>query len=315
MIIVKIFEGIGNQMFQYAYARRQSLRYAIPFKLYIVNKKESMPEMLSEIDQQKYKVVRRWYENDSIHREYLLQSFNIEENPASEVEVYDIINCNGGNFIEYKWKVLKNKIVPYYRKSIVKENLKICFDRNLLKTKSNSYIEGYFTSELYFKDYAEVIKKDFAFRYQPSEINCEKMQKMQQKNSVCLSIRRGDFVNNPKHNVCSMNYYKKAIENLSRKIENPFFYIFSDDNEWAKNNFTTEFPHEFVTHNFPNFIEDFRLMQSCKHHIIPNSTFSWWAAWLGEQADSIIIAPKQWLHSDTIDYSRVVPDRWVKIDN
>ena len=317
MIIIKIYEGIGNQMFQYAYARRQSLRYAIPFKVYRVNKPEIDLEQThwTDFEKRKYRIVRRWYENDSIHREYMLDQFNIQENRATEIEVYDIINCNGKNVIDYKWNVLKNKILPYYNKSVVRESLDSCFDKNLLKTKHDCYLEGYYTSELYFQDIAETIKKDFELKAQPSDFNKDKMQKMQQCNSVCISIRRGDFVHNPKHNVCSMDYFKAAIRYLSVKIKDPYFYVFSDDNEWVKNNFTTEYPHEFVSHNFPQFIEDFRLMQSCKHHIIPNSTFSWWAAWLAEKADSIIIAPEKWLHSNTIDSSKVVPERWIKIDN
>ena len=316
MIIVKIYEGIGNQMFQYAYARRQSLHYNIPFKLYLVNQKgAAMPENYTDDEKRKYRIVRRWYENDSIHREYLLNKLNIIENIASEIEVYDIIRCNGKNFLDYRWKLFKNKIAPYYKKTVVEESKETCFDKNLLKTNSNSYLEGYYTSELYFKGFADVIKKDFEFKDQPSSVNLEKIKQMQQCNSVCISIRRGDFINKPLHNVCKMDYFYNSIKYLSKKIDNPYFYVFSDDNEWVKNNFKTESPHEFVTHNYPNFIEDFRLMRNCKHHIIPNSTFSWWAAWLAERQESTIIAPKSWLHTETIDYSNVVPDRWIKLDN
>jgi hypothetical protein len=316
MIIVKIFEGIGNQMFQYAYARRQSMRYNVPFKLYLVNKKEiAVPEQFTDDEKRKFRIVRRWYENDSMHREYLLNTFAIQGQFATEIEVYDTIKCNGKNYAQFKWNQFKNGIMPYYKKSLIQENPNICFDKNLLKTNSNCYVEGYFSSERYFEDVAETIKKEFTFKAEPSSVNRAKMREMQQHNSVCISIRRGDFIHKPMHNVCTMDYFAKAIEYVSKKIEHPYFYVFSDDNTWARENFTTDFPHEFVTHNYPDYMEDFRLMSVCNHHIIPNSTFSWWAAWLAEKKDSIIIAPKKWLHTNTIDYSAVVPQRWITIDN
>ena len=286
MIIVKLFQGFGNQMFQYAFARSLSLRYGKEVKFDL-----------------------SWYTENSKHRAFVLDRLKVQYECATEKEIYDVKTCNGRNFFEYRWNLLRNICVPYYRKSIIKESLETCFDKNLLKTNSNSYIEVYFASELYFNDYAEEIKKDFAFRYQPSEINHEKMQQMQQRNSVCLSIRRGDFLQHTIHNVCGLDYFYRSIEYLSQKIADPYFYIFSDDNAWVEEHFKTDFPYEFVTHNYPDFIEDFRLMQACKHHIIPNSTFSWWAAWLAEQEDSIIIAPNKWLNTDSIDYSKVVPLR------
>jgi len=292
MLIVKLFQGFGNQMFQYAFARSLAIRYN--------------------------KVVKcdlSWYKEHSAHRAFMLDKLNVNYEVATDKEIYDIKTCNGRNIIAYKWTQLRNAIAPYYRKSVIIENSNTCFDAQLLKTNSNSYIEGYFASENYFIAIADLLKKEFEFKTQPSEINNCKIQEMQQRNAVCISIRRGDFLQHTIHNVCGLDYFYRSIVYLSQRINSPYFYIFSDDNAWVKEHFTIDFPHEFVTHNYPDFIEDFRLMQVCKHHIIPNSTFSWWAAWLAEQDGSIIIAPQKWLNTDTIDYSNVVPLRWIKIKN
>jgi len=292
MLIVKLFQGFGNQMFQYAYGRSIASRYNKTVKFDL-----------------------GWFKENSAHRAFMLNSLNVTYECATVEEIYDTKTCNGRNIIEYKWNLLRNAIAPYYRKSVIIENSNTCFDTHLLKTNSNSYIEGYFASENYFIPIADLLKKEFKFKTQPSELNKCKMQEMQQRNAVCISLRRGDFLQHSIHNVCGLDYFDRSIEYLNQRITDSYFYIFSDDNAWATENFKTDFPHEFVTHNYPNFIEDFRLMQVCKHHIIPNSTFSWWAAWLAEQDGSIIIAPNKWLNSETIDYSKVVPLRWIKMEN
>jgi hypothetical protein len=292
MIIVKLFQGFGNQMFQYAYARALSIRFRKELKFDV-----------------------SWYTENSAHRAFMLDNLKLQYLCATDKEIYDTKTCNGPNIITYKWNQLTNKVAPYYKKSIVKESLNTCFDPNLLKTNSNSYIEGYFASELYFKEIADIIKQEFEIKSQATDCNKTMMQQMQQRNSVCISIRRGDFVKNPMHDVCDLNYFYGSIAYISQKISDPYFYVFSDDNTWVQDNFKTDFPHEFVTHNYPNFLEDFRMMQACKHHIIPNSTFSWWAAWLAEKQESIIIAPQKWLNTTDIDYAKVVPERWIKRDN
>ena len=120
---------------------------------------------------------------------------------------------------------------------------------------------------------------------------------------------------NPVHNVCGEQYYNDGLNAMSELLKNMQVFIFSDDNEYVTRNFKLPFEHEFVTHNFPDFYEDLRLMTHCKHHIIPNSTFSWWAAWLAQHEGKKIIAPKIWLNSDTIDYSTLIPEDWIKIEN
>ncbi len=298
MVIVKIFQGIGNQLFQYAYGRALSMRTGNAFKMdisYYIN--------YAELTQYGF----------TYKREYGLNNFNIVEDVATAEEVHSAQTVDGSNRISYYLNRKINERAPYYRKKHVKE-IDTVFDPNLLKVKDGSYIEGYYTSEKYFKEYRGQILKEFTLKKQVSEQNAEVIKRMQNTESVCISIRRTNFLSNPLHNVCTEQYYNDGLKAMNDLVKNMRVFIFSDDNEWVLNNFHIPYEHEFVTHNYPDFYEDLRLMTNCKHHVIPNSTFSWWGAWLSQHPDKKIIAPHRWLNSETIDYSTVIPEDWIKIE-
>ncbi len=299
MVIVKIFQGIGNQLFQYAYGRALSLRSGYNFKMdisYYIN--------YSEVTDHGF----------TYKRDYGLNNFNIVENVASEAEVTNNQIVTGANrFSRYLNRKLDER-APYYLKKRVKE-LDTVFDPNLLKVKDGSYIEGYYTSEKYFKDYRNEILNEFTLKAPLNSKNAEVIARMSNTESVCISIRRTNFLSNPLHNVCNEKYYNDGLKAMNDLLSNMHVFIFSDDNDWVLKNFNIPYSHEFVTHNFPDFYEDLRLMSNCKHHVIPNSTFSWWGAWLSQHPDKKVIAPRVWLNSDTIDYSTVIPGEWIKIEN
>ena len=109
-------------------------------------------------------------------------------------------------------------------------------------------------------------------------------------------------------------YYKKGIQHIIRKIEKPTFYVFSDDISWTKDNLKINHPVKFVDHNNgERMYEDMRLMTNCKHHIIANSTFSWWGAWLYQNPEKIVVAPHQWFSTDTYDTKDLIPQNWKMI--
>jgi len=135
-------------------------------------------------------------------------------------------------------------------------------------------------------------------------------------NAVSLHVRRGDYVldklTNTVHGVCDIDYYTEAIGRMTAAISDPRFYIFSDDMEWAKTNLSiNRFPVAYIDHNASADYEDIRLMYSCKHHIIANSSFSWWGAWLNNYGGKKVIAPKKWFRSLTND--DLIPDGWLTI--
>ncbi|MBT9150861.1 MAG: O-antigen biosynthesis glycosyltransferase WbnK [candidate division WS2 bacterium] len=135
---------------------------------------------------------------------------------------------------------------------------------------------------------------------------------------MSLHIRRGDYVfnlhTNQFHGTCDLDYYFRCVEYLTTKVKNPHFFIFSDEPEWARNNLKLSYPTTLVDHNEADKnYEDLRLMSQCKYHIIANSTFSWWGAWLSQNPEKIVFAPKRWLKSDDYNPKDLMPDKWIKV--
>ena len=166
------------------------------------------------------------------------------------------------------------------------------------KTK-NVFINGTYEDQRWFDDIREILVEEII----PREINQRNdnlVEKMKSKNSVCVSIRRGDFLNaeNAKlRNICSPEYYKKAFDIVRRELENPVFFFFSDDIEWVKNNLVVncESYYEVGDDDVSNKLY---MMSSCKHFIMSNSTFCWWAEYLSEYHNEkhLVISPDHWLN-------------------
>lgn len=194
------------------------------------------------------------------------------------------------------------------------------FDENVFKVKPNTYIEGFFQSEKYFKDIESQIRTDFQFKNEPSEENKELIEKISTTNSISLHIRRGDYVKKKRYQnlyaTCSLEYYKKGVEYIAQKYLNPKLFIFSDDIEWVKENLKLPYESVYVFHNNGNkSYEDMRLMSLCKNNIIANSSFSWWGAWLNANPEKIVIAPKIWFNDENINQSDVISKDWIRIKN
>lgn len=307
MVIVKIHHGIGNQLFQYAYGRALSLRNKVPFKLDLA-----------------------WCRLPTRHRDYGLDRFNIVENIATEEEVAHILYRDRGRIVR-RCLLLANKLRPYYRRNYVQEDLSR-FDPNLLKVR-HGYVYGYFGTELYFADAAEVLRAELTLKAPPDPINADMIKRMEDCDSVCLSVRRGDFVGHPLYDVCGLDYFERAAARVAESVPTPHFFVFSDDNDWVRRHLKLKYPHTLVTHNYPNFYEDLRLMMHCKHYVIPNSTFSWWGAWLSRHPRPIVVAPRRWLNLEalklpryaefvrewcrggTIDLSHTYPAGWITVPN
>ena len=165
------------------------------------------------------------------------------------------------------------------------------------KKKNNLFI-GFYESSKFFDDIKDVLRKEFEPKYNKLEKNKKLYKKIEQSESVCVSIRRGDFLAEKyksKHYVCTPEYFEKSISLMLKKIKNAQFIVFSDDINWVKNNM--KFPANTLYESGDDPVwEKLRLMYSCKHFIISNSTFSWWAQYLSKNEKKIVIAPSQWLN-------------------
>jgi hypothetical protein len=178
------------------------------------------------------------------------------------------------------------------------------------------YLNGYFQSDKYFKEYTNEIKNLFSY---PQEIADKVINKMVDENiysshiNTCsIHVRRGDYLNSPNHHpVQNMNYYMKAIKQMPK---DSVFLIFSDDIAWCKQNFP-DLPEKFKFIEGNSDFEDLLMMSRCKNNIICNSTFSWWAAWLNNNPDKKVIIPSQWFGPAYAQYNTedLYCEGWIKI--
>ena len=175
---------------------------------------------------------------------------------------------------------------------------------------------GTWASASYFDRDASTIREEFAFVEDPDVANAKMLEAMGSCQSLCVHVRRGDYVQiaetNRRYGVCSLDYYSRAFEHVAKIAGSVTAFVFSDDPEWTEVNLKLPCETIYVSHNVGrrNY-EDLRLMSACQHFIIANSTFSWWGAWLAKYNEKIIVAPRQWsLDPQTI--ADPVPGDWVR---
>ena len=185
-------------------------------------------------------------------------------------------------------------------------------------TKLRIYPNGYWQSEDYFKDIADRIRDEFTLK-NPLSTEASKIAEVISRSpkSVSLHVRRGDYITdtntNKYHGTCDLKYYKEAIKFITSKLGNDIsIFIFSDDIQWVKDNLHFEQPITFVSSTKILDVEELYLMSLCKHHIIANSTFSWWGAWLNPNHNKIVVAPQEWTRNSK-NPNNIIPERWYKI--
>ena len=274
--------GLGNQMFQYAAGRRLAIKHKTILKLDLT-----------------FLMRRKQHENFT-HRNYALDAFGIQENFVGPLE-------NKIHTVEKILKLINVVNEPPHH-----------FHESILSAPDNSYLVGYWQSEKYFKDVEDIIRNEFTVKFQVDSINKEITEEINSCEAVSVHIRRGDYVSNPVtneyHGLCPLDYYQKALSKITSCTNNPHFFIFSDDPEWAQKNLNIEYPIKFITHNgAEKSYDDLRLMSLCRHNIIANSSFSWWGAWLNKNPEKIVIAPRKWFKDSSINTNDLIPENWIRI--
>jgi hypothetical protein len=266
---------------------------------------------LCEINNRELKLDLSWFKNNK-DRKYRLNKFNIKEKIATEKEIKKAKRYRKINSRRY---FLRNFLFHNEQKYI--EEKQFHFDKKIIALEKPEYLIGYWHSEKYFKNYKEVIKKEFKLKTQSNEVFKKTKNKILSSNSISIHFRRGDYVTNTEANknmgTCSMEYYKRSINFIKKKIENSTFFIFSDDTQWVKDNFNFNLNVVYVSDNNFTEYEELMLMSYCKHNIIANSTFSWWGAWLNSNQNKIIIAPKKWYQNKSRNQKDILPSNWIKL--
>ena len=288
MVIVRLTGGLGNQMFQYAAGRALADRLGA--------------ELLLDTRAFEHALAFQAY----TRRAYALSPFRLRARvaTAADLENWPV------------WVVETGMRLPFVRPLFRRWHFEpaITYDPSVRALHEPVCLVGYWQSERYFIDIADRIRTDFTLRQPLAGANARLLDLARSDRSVGLHVRRGDFLslNNAAqvHGLCSVDYYRRAISLVRNGCPHCHFLIFSDDPQWARAELQLEPSATFVTGNAERPEQDLALMSACKHHIIANSSFSWWAGWLGDSPDQIVIAPTPWYASSKLDARDLAVSRW-----
>jgi len=295
MIIVKLMGGVGNQMFQYAAGRALACRV----------------DTILKLDVSGY-AAPHW----RTPRLYLLDQLRITAGIASDSQLYASGALAPKRF-GISWLGKRAGSVLGRRPFTTCKELPNCFDTQFLSLQDNTYLCGYWQSELYFQDISEIVRREFQPAVPWSRRNLQLAAEISATNSVALHVRRGDYVNDKSvrdaHGICSLEYYRTCMGQIECAIGNPHYYFFSDEPQWVRDNIKTSFPKTIVDHNGSrDAIFDIQLMSLCKHNILANSSFSWWGAWLNTNPDKKVFAPSRWFCRK--EAKDLLPASWIVIE-
>lgn len=294
MKIVKFKGGLGNQLFQYAFLRALQLEY-------------DCGEIYSDFS---------FYKNisgDTV-RVPRIEQLQVIHSQASAQDLRKVCIFNH----DANPNLLISRIKAFMERKINKDYFYEP-DRSFLdisKILANKYFDGYWQSWRYMVGIEQQLKDEVRPKRTLSESTIKTIDQLKDYESVFVGIRRGDYLATSwakKHyGAFGQDYFDEAVRIIKEKVENPVLYVFSNDIAWVKDNITFDCEVRYREDDEQTSdIEELFIMSSCKHAIIVNSTFYWWGAWLIDNPDKIIVAPKNWFaDGSSID---IVPPMWVKI--
>ena len=286
MQIVRIFGGLGNQMFQFVFSKYLEL---------------DNPDI--KIDISDYRIHKH-------HNGFELNSlFNISFSEASKEELKRVsINHNSAVL-----RLAKKKGIIFQKQSEITEEKNHCFFMNRAKLEKDYYFNGYWQNANYVKEVSENTKEIFPWRYELSGKNKNLIDSLEEYETVSIHIRCGDYIGNPSlGGICNQQYYTSAIRYCIDNIPNIHFAVFSDDISWVKTHLTLREKCTYIDWNTgSNSFQDMILMSKCKHNIIANSSFGWWGAWLNNNADKTVISPNRFFQSS--ECTDIYPDEWIRL--
>ena len=293
MIIIRLKGGLGNQMFQYAFAS------------ILAQKKE----VALKIDSQFFEISNKV--EGITKRDFELSVFN---NKYQEVSTKELRAFNKLSFLDK----LKRKLGLNYSKKYNENS--VLFQEDDYKLNTPVYLNGYFQSYKYYLGYENFVKDLFNFSVDSlDDQNKSLLVNINQGNTISIHVRRGDYVSVPSiknvHGLCDFEYYMSAINLMTSQVVGATLIFFSDDSEWVKKTFT-HLPHNKIISDYNkgvNSWKDMFLMSKCTHNIIANSSFSWWAAWLNLNPDKKVIAPKKWFTDTNRNTNDLIPLEWIQL--
>lgn len=290
MIISRITSGLGNQLFQYALGRSLALRN----------------ETALYFDLSYYKQL---YQTDT-PRAFKLDRFAID---------YKLLNTSPYRYLSKATKLLPNRTLKPFV-NWVKE-AQFHADPSVLDAADRFItLDGFWQSERYFVDYEAIIRNELTFKRDTgATFESYRREIEQSEQPISVHIRRGDYVTHPEFSqsfgFVGVNYYRLAIARLREQFPNANLFLFSDDPAWVQEHLVLDAPHVFVKSTGSDAdLDDLQLMSLCKHHIIANSSFSWWGAWLNGGKNKVVIAPDRWFKNKP-DWNTkdLIPSSWLRL--
>jgi len=293
MVIIRLNGGLGNQLFQYAVGHALARKNADILKL----------------DLNAYKL--QGVAKEEIRGAEILK-YNVNAEIATPDEINELKYPKG--ILSFGARFIEQRLFKKYYSD---------WHPEILEQKGDVYLDGYFQCEKYFLVELDsllpqlILKNELNTRFKRYEENISQMS-----NSLSLHIRRGDYVTVPKfkkfHDICTINYYKMALSAASSKIDQFSLVVFSDDIGWVKDNLKLQGDVLYVSSiqtdvNKFSAAEELLLMAKCKHHIISNSTFSWWGAYLNPYKEKIVFAPNLWNRSKINTHKNILPPSWISL--
>ena len=288
MIVVHVNGGLGNQLFQLAAGISLATRLGVELRL-----------------------DARLYNRDlPIELDFGLHRF---AHGVREAKISTLPPIKQEGLCKYiAGKITGRGMRQYHEASLA-------YDEAFTSLSDDTYLNGYWQSEKYFVDHEPTIRKALTFVTPPSAENQKIGDEMQTGLPVSLHIRRAAFVSVPKfnavHGTCDLDYYERAARMIAERTNRePVFYAFSDEPDWVQENLKLPFEVRYMRQNDggTNY-EDMRLMSACHHHILANSSFSWWGAWLNPRADKIVISPKRWFADPSMQVHDIISPDWISI--
>jgi Glycosyl transferase family 11 len=292
MVVAKLMGRLGNQMFQYATARSAAARVDTSVKL-----------DTSWIDYYRGRSGPNW--------PYELDRFPLDVE-VGHIRKYARLPAHR------RLQRALQRILPRRRPllRVIREDSSYAFVPEVLTAGNDVYLDGFWQCEDYFSDSEGLVRSEFAFQAPLSESGNELARQIEVGTSVSLHVRRGDYLRVRSLHALDREYYVRALQLLADELGDYQVVVFSDDLEWCKAHLKLERPTVFVEreHVTGSALEDMHLMSLCDHHVIANSSFSWWGAWLDPRPDKIVVAPKCWFRDPDLEAGdQRVPPSWIRI--
>ncbi len=285
MKVVKFLGGLGNQMFQYAF---------------YLSLQKCFGTVKADITA---------FDDYELHNGFELEHiFPIHLNHASRFEV----NVYTPNNRKWVWRKLRR--IYGTRNAYLWEKNEFQYDDSLYMDKANRYYWGYWQHINYIAAVEPELRKSFIFPERKDTRNENLASIIANCNSISVHVRRGDYIDHAiLGGICDKTYYETALQLMSEEVEDPLFVFFSNDITWCRESFRHD-NTVFVDWNCgENSFADMELMSLCRHHIIANSSFSWWGAWLNDSLDKLVVSPSKWINDPSVDVSGLLLPTFIRI--